>query len=53
LSGFFDPAFLAGIDRLLAETILFEPRWLRNSSLNAWRVSEAAHPFLISRNGKD
>jgi exonuclease VII large subunit len=52
LSGFFDPAFLAGIDRLLAETILFEPRWLRNSSLNAWRMSEAAHPFLIHETAK-
>jgi len=29
--------FLAGIDRLLAGTILFEAGWLRNSPLNGWK----------------
>jgi hypothetical protein len=45
----FDPAFLAGIDRLLAGTILFESIRLRNPLLNAWRVSEATPPFLIMK----
>ena len=28
---------LAGIDRLLAGTILFKAGWLRNSPLNGWK----------------
>lgn len=35
--------FLAGIDHLLAGTIRFEARWLRNSPLNGWKREK---PFV-------
>jgi hypothetical protein len=41
----FDPALLAGIDRLLAGTVLFVAGWSGNPPLNAWPGSEAARPF--------
>jgi hypothetical protein len=41
----FHPALLAGIDRLLARTILFQAGWLGNPPLNAWPESEAARRF--------
>jgi hypothetical protein len=48
----FAPSLLAGIDRLLAETILFEARLLRNPPLDAWRASETGHPFQIHETAK-